>query len=60
PEKTEGDINGDGSCTMADNLQLQKYLVCTAEISDLTAADLNADGKVNIFDLMVLKRILMK
>lgn len=60
PEKVPGDINADGSCTMADNLQLQKYLVCTAELADKTAADLNADGRINVFDLILLKKLLMK
>ena len=41
---------------------LQKYLVKKYSLNDeqFTAADLNNDGKVNVFDVIILKRKLLK
>lgn len=39
---------------------LKKYLLKQDELVDYEAGDLNKDGKINVFDFMILKRILLK
>ncbi|MDE5738150.1 MAG: RICIN domain-containing protein [Oscillospiraceae bacterium] len=53
----KGDINQDGSVTVADAVILQKYLLCkiTFTKTQWEIADMNQDGLVNIFDLVLLK-----
>lgn len=53
----KGDVNIDGSITVADAVHLQHYLV---GLTTLTSAqklkgDMDENGKVNIFDLCILK-----
>lgn len=60
PEPVEivGDVNADGKFTMLDIIMLQKYLVCTGDITDIDAADVCEDGRVNVNDLVVLKKLI--
>jgi hypothetical protein len=55
----KGDVNGDGTVNTADTALLGKYLTCTADISELVYdnCDMNDDTVVNIFDLVMVKRI---
>ncbi|MBQ3567258.1 MAG: hypothetical protein IJA12_08780 [Oscillospiraceae bacterium] len=39
---------------------LQKWLVNAADIKNLSLADVNNDGKLNVFDMIILKRMIMK
>lgn len=57
-----GDINLDGSVTVSDAVILQKYLLCSCTLKEeqWEAADLMEDGNINIFDLAVLKCILLQ
>lgn len=57
-----GDVNADGTFSVADVVMLQKWLVCApnAAISNWTAADLCEDDKIDVFDLCLLKRELLK
>lgn len=57
-ESSYGDINLDGSVSVADVVLLQKYLSGIANLSDsqLTWADVNADGDVDATDLSILTR----
>ena len=57
----EGDIDGDGSATVADIVLLQKYLVKSGELSDAEAqrANINNDDVLNVYDLILLKRIVI-
>jgi len=57
----EGDVNADGSCSVADMIALQKWLIQTtdAKLADWQAADLYKDGVLNGFDLVLMKRLLM-
>lgn len=56
-----GDINGDGEVSIVDITLLQKYLLKTAQLeeSQFATADLNEDDKINIFDAVILKRIII-
>ncbi|MDO5559972.1 MAG: carbohydrate-binding domain-containing protein [Oscillospiraceae bacterium] len=51
----KGDINADGSLTAADILMFRNYMINGAELNDdqLTYADINGDGKVNILDCVL-------
>ena len=57
----DGDINLDGSIDTADLLVLQNYLQKKANFSKAQseAADMNHDGKCNIFDFIALKQKLL-
>lgn len=61
-EKIRGDVNSDGKFSVADILMLQKWLVNTpkATLSDWQAADMCNDGIINVFDLSVMKKELLK
>ncbi len=60
-EPVRGDINLDGSCTLVDLLTLQKHLLAqtTLSVSQASAADLNSDGAVDVFDIGILKKLLV-
>ncbi|MGN0592392.1 MAG: glycoside hydrolase family 9 protein [Ruminococcus sp.] len=54
-----GDVNQDKIVSLLDVVLLQKYLVKCASLSEtqLTAADVQTDKTVNVFDLAVLKHL---
>ena len=58
----EGDVNVDGSVTLADLTALNKYLVKKSQLKAqaLANADMNKDNAVNIFDSVELRKKLMK
>ncbi|MBQ9110521.1 MAG: bacterial Ig-like domain-containing protein [Oscillospiraceae bacterium] len=55
---SEGDVNADGQFTVTDLVMLQKWLLCTqdASLTNWQAGDLCADGRIDAFDLAVMKR----
>ena len=57
-----GDVNNDGTLTLADVEILQKWLMADlyTSFSDWTTADINRDGKLNACDLSLLKRIILE
>ena len=57
-ETVIGDINGDGACTVADAVMLQKYLLTTGTLTADQAkiADMNEDGRLDGGDLTLLKQ----
>lgn len=57
-----GDINADGASTVADVVTLQKWLLCTPNttLADWKAADLCEDDRLDVFDLCLMKRELLK
>lgn len=59
--KAIGDCNADGEFTIADAVMLQKWILAVkgAELTDWRAADLNEDGVINTFDLVMMKRMLI-
>ena len=61
PEKIKGDVNVDGKFDIADVVTLQKWLLAVSdiELANWEAADLCEDGKLNVFDLCVMKQKLI-
>lgn len=62
PESAAGDVNGDGEFSIADVVLLQKWLlgVKGTHIADWKAADLCANDRLDVFDLIIMKRALFK
>ncbi len=61
PVSDKGDVNLNGSVTVSDATLLSKFLVGKDSLSPamLKRADLNDDGKVNIFDrILLVKKII--
>lgn len=56
----KGDVNADGEFNIADIITLQKWIldVPNSELKDWQSADLCKDGKIDVFDLCVMKRML--
>ena len=56
-----GDVNGDGVFGVADVILFQKWLlkVPDVKLSNWKAADFYADGVLNVFDLCLMKRMLI-
>ena len=59
--KCLGDVNGDNVFGIADLLTLQKWLKGTEDVTmpDWTRADLCRDGRIDIFDLCMLRKQLI-
>lgn len=57
----KGDINGDNQFGVSDVVLLQKWLlnVPDASLANWKAGDLYEDGKINAFDLCMMKRMLI-
>ena len=57
-----GDANGDFEFNVADIITLQRYILhmSDAKIYDWYQADMCQDGEINIFDLVVMRRELLK
>jgi hypothetical protein len=54
-----GDVNGDGEFNIADVAAFQKWLLNPVnELKNGKAADLTEDGRLNVFDLCLMKRML--
>ncbi len=51
-----GDVNNDGSITIADVVSLMNYLTTQNTKNPTMTADVNEDGKINIIDLIHLKK----
>ncbi len=63
PETTvKGDVNADGEFTIADIVLLQKWILNTPDVkpADWKAGDLCEDGRLDVFDLCLMKRILIE
>ncbi len=56
----KGDVNADGSFTLLDVVMLQKWLICAGDIPNCRAGDLDADDKLDAFDLCRMKMKLFK
>ncbi len=61
PETVSGDVNADGVFSVADVVTLQKWLICIPDVTltDWQAADLCEDGRLDVFDLCIMKRELL-
>ena len=60
--KVSGDINGDDTFSVADVVTLQKWLLGAADIEiwNGAAADYYLDGKLDVFDLCLMRSELVK
>ncbi len=54
----KGDVNNDGYFNTEDVEAMQKYLVGADELASVENGKLNADDKINIFDLLIMKKML--
>ncbi|MGN0612658.1 MAG: carbohydrate-binding domain-containing protein, partial [Porcipelethomonas sp.] len=54
-----GDLNSDGSVSVADLTLLRQFLLKQAEPDGSVSFDVNGDGNVNVFDFTALKRTLL-
>ncbi|MBQ6942903.1 MAG: dockerin type I repeat-containing protein [Ruminococcus sp.] len=61
-ESLIGDVNADGKFSVADVVMLQKWLICSpgVALTDWQAGDLCEDGRIDAFDLCIMKRELIK
>ena len=57
-----GDVNLDGSLSVADAVALMKFLLAedTLTAEQAAQADLNSDRKLNAVDLSLLKQMLIR
>lgn len=56
-----GDVNADNAVSTADIVMLQKWLLNTGEkLTSSANADLDQNGEIDVFDLALLKRQLLK
>jgi len=56
----QGDINVDDTINIVDVVLAQKYLLGIPERVHYKFMDMNNDGKLNIFDLIIIKRIVLE
>ena len=56
-----GDVNADGTFSIADVVLLQKWLLAVPNVTlpNWKAADLCEDGRLDVFDLCMMKRLLL-
>lgn len=59
--KVKGDVNSDGSFDVADTILLQKWLLAVPDtnLADWQAGDLCEDGRLDIFDLCIMRNMLL-
>lgn len=55
----KGDVNDDGTFTIADIIMMQKYLLRIDTLTNEANGDVCEDGKLNIFDLSVMKKMIV-
>ncbi len=60
--ETVGDVNADGNFSIADVVILQRWLLAVPDVNlaDWKAGDLCKDDVLNVFDLCVMKRMLIE
>ncbi len=58
----KGDVNADGEFNVADVVTLQKWLLAVPDtkLADWKSADLCSDNRLDVFDLCLMKRELLK
>lgn len=59
-EHVKGDVNADGIFNAADVIMMQKWLLCAGDLTYWQAGDLYKDDIINVFDLCLMKRILIE
>lgn len=58
----KGDVNADGTFNVSDVVMLQKWLLAVPDthLADWKAADLCEDNRLDVFDLCMMKRLLLE
>ncbi|MCM1133198.1 MAG: dockerin type I repeat-containing protein [Ruminococcus flavefaciens] len=61
-ESITGDVNADGQFTVADVVTMQKWLIAVPDVrlNDWEAGDLYKDERIDVFDLCLMKRLLVQ
>ncbi|MBQ8687391.1 MAG: RICIN domain-containing protein [Ruminococcus sp.] len=58
PETVQGDVNADGTFSVADLVMMQKYLLNLGGLTDLEAGDVYQDNRIQVLDLVWMKQML--
>lgn len=58
-EEVIGDVNADGVFNVADVVMMQNWILRAGDITDRSAGDVCEDGEVDIFDLCLMKKVLI-
>ncbi len=60
-ERIAGDVNADGNLTVADLVMMQKWLLSVpdATLTDWKAGDLCEDDVIDVFDMCLMRRLLL-
>ena len=59
-EPVKGDVNGDTSFNLADVVMYQRWLKGSGELKNISNADVNEDGELDIFDLSAMRKMLIE
>ena len=54
-EETTGDVNADGSFTIADVVTFQKWFLNAGDLTDWKAGDFDDNDVLNVIDLCLMK-----
>ena len=57
--KVQGDVNCDGSFSIADIVMLQGFLLGKSDLTDWQAGDLCQDGVIDSFDLVAMRKLIL-
>lgn len=60
PESIKGDTNNDGEINISDGVMLQKWLLGSGNLTNWQNADLCEDGKIDVFDMVEMRKLLIK
>lgn len=58
-QSIQGDVNGDSTFSVSDVIMLQKFLLGKGHLTNWKNGDFCPDGKINIFDLCLMKKELI-
>lgn len=58
-DTVRGDVNDDGDFSVIDVITLQRWLFAAEELASWQAGDLHEDGRIDAFDLSIMKRELL-
>ena len=59
-KEVKGDVNSDGSLTVADLVMLEKWLLGTGDIVDWQVGDLRKDSILDVYDMCLMREEIIK